>query len=76
MLLSMKDLNAVISSVTRQKGESQNRCFKKTKQAKFSKNEHLLPSDTYTYLRVHIREVRNVRFSENLNCFVFLKHPL
>ena len=76
MLLSMKDLNAVISSVTRQKGESQNRCFKKTKQAKFSKNEHLLPPDTYTYVRVHIRGVRNVRFSENLNCFVFLKHPL
>ena len=42
------------SSVIRQKGESQNGCFKKTKHAKFSEK---------------------VRFSQNLACFVFLKHP-
>ena len=37
------------SSVIRQKGESQNGCFKKTKHAKFPKNEHFLPPDTHTY---------------------------
>ena len=41
-----------ISSVIRQKGESQKRCFKKTYQG-----------------------VINFRFSENLACCVFLKHP-
>ena len=45
-----------ISSVMRQKAESQNECFKKTKHAKFS-------------------EKRIFRFSENLACFVFFKHP-
>ena len=35
----------------------------------FPKNEHFLPPDT------HYQEVSNVRFSENLTCFVFLKHP-
>ena len=44
------------------KGESQNGCFKN-----LPKNEHFLPPDT--------QGVRNVRFSENLVCFVFLKHP-
>ena len=29
-------------------GESQNGCFKKTKHAKFSKNEDFLPPDTHT----------------------------
>ena len=38
----------------------------------FSKNEPFLPPDTYTY--VCLSGVRNVRFSENLTCFVFLKH--
>ena len=42
-------------SVIRQKGESQNGFFKKTKHAKFAKTN------------------KNVRFSENLACFV-LKH--
>ena len=39
----------------------------------FPKNEHLLPlirTRTYAY-----QGIRNVRFSENLTCFVFLKHP-
>ena len=36
------------SSVIRQKGESQNGCFKKRKQAKFSEIEHFLPPDTHT----------------------------
>ena len=30
----------------RQKGKSQNGCYKETKHAKFSKNEHFLPPDT------------------------------
>ena len=57
------------SSVIRQKGESQNGCSKETKHANFSeKNEHFL---TCAY-----QEVRHVRFSENLACFVFLKYQL
>ena len=59
-----------ISSVTRQKGESQNGCFKKTKHAKFSEKTNI------SFLLIRTRqEVRNVRFTENLACFVFLKHP-
>ena len=50
------------SSVIRQKGESQNGCFKKTKHAKFSEKR------TCAYQGVR-------KFSENLACFVFLKHP-
>ena len=61
-------------SIRRQKGESQNGCFKKTKHAKFS--EKL----TFFYPLIHTHMyadhgVKNVRFSENLVCFVFLKHP-
>ena len=56
----------VITSVIRQKGESQNGCFKKTKHVKFSEKRTFLTS---------WYGVRNVRFSENLTCFVFLKHP-
>ena len=38
------------------------------------KNEHFLPHLTFlTY--VCYLGVRNVRFSENLSCYVFLKHP-
>ena len=35
------------SSVIRQKGEFQSRCYQKAKDAKFRKNEHFLPSDTF-----------------------------
>ena len=69
-----------ISSVIRWRGESQNGCFKKTKHGKFSKkrtfltplyvSEHFLPPYTH---RCAYQEVRNVRFQENLTCFVFLK---
>ena len=45
-------------------GESQNGCFKKTKQGKFSEKR------TCAY-----QGVRNLCFSEKLACFVFLKHP-
>ena len=57
-----------ISSVIRQKGESQNGCFKKTKHAKFSEERTFLtPWNARAY-----QGVRNVRFLENLACFVFL----
>ena len=58
----------------RQKGESQSRCFKKTKHAKFSKNEHFLPPDTHTY--VCVSGGKKCPFFRNLPCFFFLKHPL
>ena len=61
------------SSVIRQKGESQNGCFEKTKHAEFSETR------TFFTLWYPIfyppQEVKNVRFSENLACFAFLKHP-
>ena len=36
----------------------------------FPQNEHLIPPDTHTY--VCLSGVKNVPFSENLACFVFL----
>ena len=63
----------LISPVIRQKGESQNGCSKKTKHVKLSKKR------TFLTLLIRTRTcayqgVRNVRFSEILACFVFLKH--
>ena len=55
-------------STTRTKGESQNGCFKKTKHPKFSMCMVCVCTCAY-------QKVRNVRLSENLACFVFLKHP-
>ena len=52
----------IILSVIRQKGESQNGCFKKKSTLKRTR--------TCTY-----QIVRNTSFSENFACFVFLKHP-
>ena len=54
-------------SVVRQKGESQNGCLKKTKHSKFSEKRK--------NVRVRIRGYEMFVFSENLVCFVFLKHP-
>ena len=88
------------SMVMRQKGESQNICFKKTKHVKFSKKRTFL-NPWYAQVRTcAYQAVKNVRFSENLGigvkdvfrkicvsggknirfsvnftCFVFLKHP-
>ena len=63
----------LITSVIRQKGVSQNGGNKKRKHAKFSpKNEHFLAPDTHTCV---YQGLRNVRFSENLTCFVFLLPP-
>ena len=33
--------------VIRQKGESQNGCYQKTKHVKFPKNKHFIPPDTH-----------------------------
>ena len=60
-----------IPLVIRQKGESQNGCFKKTKHAKFSEKRNFLRLDRHSAYQ----GLRNIRFSENLMCFVFLKHP-
>ena len=60
---------SVLSPVIRQKGGSQNGSSKKQSTPNFPKNEHFLPP-TYAY-----QGVRNVRFSENLACFVFLVPP-
>ena len=51
-----------IPSVIRQKGKSQNGCYKKTKHAKF-------------YEKRTVRTVTNVHLSENLACFVFSLPP-
>ena len=57
------------SSVIRQKGESQNGCFKETKHSKFFEKWTFL-TPWYAY-----QGLRNVCFSENLACFLLLKHP-
>ena len=71
------------SLVIRQKGKSQIGYFKKTKLAKFSEIRTFLTpwyADVSVCIRVRIctcvyQGIRNVRFSENLACYVFLKQP-
>ena len=61
------------SSVIRQKGKSQNGCFKKTKRQIFRKT-----NISYPLIRKRMcayQGVKNVRFLEKLASFVFLKHP-
>ena len=53
----------------KQKGESQNKCFNKSKHVKYSEKWTFL-SPWYAY-----QGVKNFGFSENLACFAFLKHP-
>ena len=48
------------TSVIRQKGESLNGCYKKTKHVKFSEKWTFL-TPRYTYVRAAYQEVRNVR---------------
>ena len=71
----MTDIYLLLTGVL---GKSQNGCFnKKKKHAKFSGNRTFL-TPWYAHVRVHTcvyQRVRNVRFSENLACFVFLKQP-
>ena len=45
------------SSVIKQKGESQNGCYKKIKHSKFHKNEHFLPPDMHTHTHTHTHTV-------------------
>ena len=62
------------SSVIKQKGKSQNGCFKETKHPIFSEKTNI----SYPLIRKRTCEyqgVSNVCFSENLACFVFLKYP-
>ena len=68
-------LEAVKLSVIRQKGETQNGCFKKTKYAKFSeKFTCVYEGVRHTQRACAYQGIRNVSFLENLTCFVFLKH--
>ena len=63
----------IISSVIRQKGESQNGCFKKDKACQIFRKTNI----SYPLIRTCAYQgVRNVRFSENLACFVFFETPV
>ena len=66
----------VILSVIRQKGESQNGCFKKTEYAKFSEKQKFF-TPWYAHVRTCAYQgVRNAPFLENLSCFAFLLPPI
>ena len=66
----IKTIGIVITSVIRQKVANLKAGFtRKQSTPNFPKNEHFLPPDTNSY--VCVSWVRNVRFSENLVCFVF-----
>ena len=58
-----------------QKGESQNGCFKKTKQIKFSEKRTFL-TPWYAHVRVLITGVRNVRFFGKFGMLSFLETPV
>ena len=56
-----------ISSVIRRKGDCQNGCYKK---------KHVEFLEKRTFLTTWYEHMgKNVRFLENLTCFVFLQHP-
>ena len=63
--IRIRDDNSKISSIMRQKGDSQNGFYKKIKHAKFS--------DKRTY--VCVSGGKKCSFSKNLACFIFLEHP-
>ena len=71
-----KTISFYESPVIRQKGESQKGCFKKTKHAKFSEKKTKIFSTPvmHTYVCVSGGTKYLRFFSENLLCFVFLKH--
>ena len=64
--------DAHTSLVIRQKSESQNMCFKKTKQVDFFEKRNIFYPLTRTCTCAY-QGVKNIRFSKNLTCFVFLK---
>ena len=73
MIVLLKKKN-VILSVIRQKAESQNGCFKKTKYAQFSEKQTILNP---WYVRTCAYQgVRNAPFLETLPCFAFLLPPI
>ena len=59
--------------VNKAKGRISKRVFQKNKARQIFRKTNISYPDTHTY--VCVSGVRNVRFSENLACFVFLKHP-
>ena len=61
------------SSVIRKRANLKTGVSRKPSSPNFPKNEHSLPPDTHP--KMCVSGVRNVRFSENLACSVFLKHP-
>ena len=69
LLIDWREMLMSKSPVIKQKGKSQKGCFKNTKHDKFSEKR------TFLTLWCAYQGVRNVRFSKNLACFVFLKHP-
>ena len=66
-----------ISSLIRKKGESQNRCFKKTKYAKFSEKTNISYPLRWTRIRTYVCVSGGKKFCffGNLAYFVFLKYP-
>ena len=67
-------LDNYISSVIRQKGESQNGCFKKTKHAKFSEKQTFLTPDMHTY--VWLSGSKNCSFFGKFGVHCFLETPV
>ena len=61
------------SSVIRQKGESPNGHFKKTKYVQFSKNEHFLPPNKHT--NVCISGGKKCSFFGKFDMLCFLENP-
>ena len=60
----------------RQKGESQNGCFKKIEQVKFSEKQTFF-TPWYAHVRTCAYQgLRNALFLENLTSFVFLETPV
>ena len=64
-------MNTYNSSGMKQKGESQNECFKKAKMPKFPKNKHFVPPDTHT--RVCISGGKKYLFFGNFGLLCFLE---
>ena len=60
------------SPVIRQKDESQNDCFKKTKHAQFPKNKNFLPPDTHTC----VSGGKKCLFFGKFDLLSFLKTPI
>ena len=60
----------MLSSVIRQKGESQNGCFKKIKHVQFSEKANI------SNPLIRTRTVRNVRFFGKFDVLCFLETPV